>query len=106
MVDKARTLEEVLDGYGETRPIDYESIGRVWTWLTDDLANQLIKEGDSLRGFSCSLKEDGWLLCVRLTSEGVPAVVYSKKATPTACVENLKRRWGLGNLQYFEDRYA
>lgn len=103
---KERTLEEVLAGMGLPQEPDYEDIGRSWYWLTSQLSQILVNEGDSLRGFSVSLKEDGWLLCVRLTSQSVPSVVYSKKATPTDCVQSLKRRFDLGNLQYFEDRYA
>lgn len=105
-MDAERTLEEVLAEMGQVRGPDYAATGEAWAWLCDTLPQVLAKEGDSLRGFSCSLKEDGWLLCVRLTTQSIPSVVYSKKGSPTDCVRNLRRRFDLGNLQFFEDRYA
>lgn len=104
--EPVRSLEDVLKDYGRLHPVDLADVGAVWSWLVDELPLELLKEKESFRGFSFSRKEDGWLLCVRLSQEGVPAVVYSRKATPTACVQNLRRRWDLRNIQFFEDRYA
>lgn len=87
-------------------PEDWTEYGLPFFWLFERLRVLLLESGEELRGFSFSSKPDGWLLCVRMTDESIPVVVFSKKLAPMDCIANLKRRYEEGTLQIFPDRFA
>lgn len=82
------------------------SIGHDWIWLTSLLPCEMAQSGDEFRGLSFSPKGNQWLMTVRVTLDGVPAVAFTCCGTPTACVVSFRKRWEAENLQFFPDKYA
>lgn len=95
----------VLEDFTDHRLVDRMWVDAHMWWELHSYAD-FANLGLVLRGWSFRESHGDWCMVVKVNQEDTPYVVFVWSATPTRCVQKLRKLMRNGGVQLVVDKYA